>query len=70
MRRAGRAEGSKAVTRAGGAASVTELAQDILKMWDRQVAMSRASLEQQVRILSGLKGEKLGQEGVTNGVRA
>lgn len=50
-------------SRAGVEAEVAELAWDVLETWDKQAALSRASLVRQVRILSGLKGRKLGQGG-------
>ncbi len=51
------------MSRAGVEADVAELAWDVLQKWDKQTAVSRASLVRQVRILSGLKGRKLGQGG-------
>jgi hypothetical protein len=53
----------KEVSRAGVEAQVAELAWDVLETWDKHAAMSRASLARQVRILSGLKAQKLGQSG-------
>jgi hypothetical protein len=52
------------MSRAGVDAEVAELAEDVLEIWDKAAAMSRASLARQVRILGGLKARKLGQ-GVT-----
>jgi hypothetical protein len=51
------------VSRAGVELQVADLQRDVLEIWDKNAAMSRASLLRQVRILSGLKGRKLGQGG-------
>ena len=51
------------MSRAGVDVQVSDLERDVLEMWDKQAAVSRASLARQVRILSGLKGRKLGQGG-------
>ena len=48
---------------AGLPTEVVELAWDVLEIWDKQAAMSRASLAREIRILSGLKARKLGQGG-------
>ena len=61
------------MSRAGVDVQVAELQRDVLEIWDKQAAMSRACLAQQIRILSGLKGPKLGQGGTEmeeSGVRA
>lgn len=61
------------MSRAGVDLQATDLERDVLEMWDKQAAVSRASLARQVRILSGLKARKLGQGGTgreEGGVRA
>ena len=61
------------MSRTGVDAQVVELQRDVLEIWDKQAAVSRACLAQQVRILSGLKGRKVGQGGTEkeeSGVRA
>lgn len=61
------------MSRAGLDAQAIDLTRDILRIWDKQAAMSRAGLAREVRILSGLKAQKLGQGGTETegfGVRA